>query len=1034
MDLRAAAKKGRPNSRRPSTGGSGGSVVPFPSSSGNSRAAGSDPDDAAKAAPVAKKNAVRNVPAAAAEKRQASRGAKRDANTNTHSCAQARPGANKTGAAPRNDTIAPKLAPTKPIADPVAPASAFGELADFIASVPPAKLPAGAQIWIVTNEMVAFHKNGGLGTATTGLIETLSARGVNLCIIYTARLDLKADYVRTAIAAIKARGIEFICLQEIVPDEWMSQPRRISYGCYWLLRDRRPAIVHFNDYLGNGYYTAQARYTGAALQNTIVVATVHGPTRWAQGIDERPVATPEQQEICFLEEKTLEFCDAVLGVSHHLLDWLKHEGVALPRHSHVHKNIMPALADVALHRRLRARQLTEVVFFARQDVRKGFLIMLQAIRAVSADLPQLKFTFLGKFSNIAGEHSGALALDELRNVPTMIDFRHDLDRDAALRYLRRQGVLAVIPSMDENSPCTVFECIVEGIPFIASAVGGIPELVAAENQASVLFEPTAAALAAKIHDVAENGVQQATLAFDPPTIATQMVDGFCALYAEITKEHARRQAAAAQGTPLVSVVVTHFNRHHLLTPLFAALEQQTYTNFEVVLVDDGSTKPESIAFLEALAEKKFRFALTIVRTPNRYLGAARNAGVQRARGEFVKFQDDDNIPMKFEIESLVRAALTTNADVVTCMSRFFVEDYETSREAALADFEYFPLGASLPLALTHNEYGDANALVRRESFLADGGFTEIYGVGSEDYEFFVKSESLGRKIVFVPEPLFHYRVSGGSMLQSTSAYRGAKRARSGLVARESRWLKDLIDFNHEAALAREIRHMSWWRAGKREHPDLHRQMMEGDPESPQNIRRFLDLAARHGRLEDVMHMVLARQPGPDSQSVEDHARFLAQLHPSASELLGAKSRILKFNSFAKIELLQPTDDLPQGWSIFRVENNGMLVHPLTGRVTKVLVPRALPANTRKVSVKFSHRNTRGGKVRMGFDVRSGGQSMAESGWVEVLPGSEANAAVTIEVPSAVEHDLVLLSTIDGVQDFAWAFADHVSIEVETRRR
>jgi glycosyltransferase involved in cell wall biosynthesis len=1000
---------------------------------------GAEPSGAATPPSAAKKNPRRNNAPESDKKLAAPLGAKSVA-AKAHAANGVRrsPSAKLGAEAAAKDAVAAKPAASRaaaaPAAEAVATASDFGELADFIAGVPPAKLPAGAQVCIVTNELVAFHKNGGLGTATTGLAETLSARGVNLCIIYTAKLDLKADYVRTAIAAIKARGIEFVCLQEIVPDEWMSLPRRISYGCFWVLRDRRPAIVHFNDYLGNGYYTAQARYTGAALQNTIVIATVHGPTRWAHSIDERPVATPEQQEICFLEEKTLEFCDAVLGVSHHLLDWLKHEGVVLPRHSYVHKNIMPALADVALRRRLRAGQLTEVVFFARQDVRKGFLIMLQAIRSLSAHLPQLKFTFLGKYSNIAGEHSGAVALDELRHVPNMIDFRHDLDRDAALRYLRRQGVLAVIPSMDENSPCTVFECIVEGIPFIASVVGGIPELVAAGNRASVLFQPTAAALAAKILEVAEIGVQQATLAFDPPTIADQMVDGFSALYAEITKEHAQVQAEAARNTPLVSVVITHFNRHHLLTPLLDALEAQTYTNFEVVLVDDGSTKADSIAFLESLAKRKFRFALTVLRTPNRYLGAARNAGVQRARGEFVKFQDDDNLPMNFEIESLVRAALVTNADIVTCMSRFFVEDYETNREAALADFEYFPLGASLPLALTHNEYGDANALVRRESFLADGGFTEIYGVGSEDYEYFVKSESLGRKIVFVPEPLFHYRVSGGSMLQSTSAYRGAKRARSGLVARDSRWLKDLIDFNHEAALAREIRHMSWWRAGRREHPDLHRQMMEGDPESPQNIRRFLDLAARHGRLEDVMHMVLARQPGSDAQSIEDHARFLAQLHPSASELLAARSRILKFNSFAKIELLQPTEDLPQGWSIFRVENNGMLVHPLTGRVTKVLVPRALPANTRKVSVKFSHRNARGGKVRMGFDVRSGGQSMVESGWVEVLPGSEANAAVVIDVPSAVEHDLVLLSTIDGVQDFAWAFADHVSIEVDTRRR
>jgi hypothetical protein len=142
----------------------------------------------------------------------------------------------------------------------------------------------------------------------------------------------------------------------------------------------------------------------------------------------------------------------------------------------------------------------------------------------------------------------------------------------------------------------------------------------------------------------------------------------------------------------------------------------------------------------------------------------------------------------------------------------------------------------------------------------------------------------------------------------------------------------------------------------------------------------------------------------------------------------ARARILKFNSFAKIELLQPTDNLPKGWSIWRVEPNGLLVHPLSGRTTQVLVPGALPAKTRKVSVKFSHRNALGGKVRMGFEIRSGGEMVVQSGWVEVLPGSEAHAAVVIEDPSAVANDLVLLSTIEGAQDYAWAFADHVSIE------
>lgn len=943
----------------------------------------------------------------------------------------------KTKPAPGGRSTAPRdnaISAPEAFADPRPVTAGFRELADFIASVPAAQLEPGTRVCIVTNEMVAFHKNGGLGTATTGLIETLAERGAKLCVIYTARLDLNADYVRSAIADIRLRGIEFICLQESVPEDWMGSPRRISYACYWLLRRQQAAIIHFNDYLGNGFYTAQARHTGTALHNSIVITTVHGPTRWALCSDERPLATAAQQEICFLEERTLEFCDVVLGVSHHMLQWLRARGVKLPKHSYVHKNIMPVAGEATLPRRLLAGQLSEVVFFARQDVRKGFLIMLAAIRALSASLPQLKFTFVGKFSNIAGEHSGAVALDELRQVPNMIDFRHNFDRNAGLRYLRRHGVLAVIPSMDENSPCTVFECIVEGIPFIASSVGGIPEMVARDNHASVLFAPTAAALAGKIREVAERGVDQAGLAFDPPVIADQMMDGFAALCAEIGREHAQALAASASQKPLVSVVVTHFNRHHLLKPLLAALERQTYKNFEVIVVDDGSTKPAAVAYVSSLKRAKFRYKLTVLRTENRYLGAARNAGVQAARGEFVKFQDDDNLPLAHEIEFFVRAALTAGADIVTGMSRYFRDEAETDTEIDLATFHYFPLGASLPLSLTHNEYGDANALVRRASFIEDGGFTELYGVGSEDYEFFLKSESLGRKIAFVPEPLFNYRVSDTSMLQSTSAYCGAMRARAGLRPSNQRWLHELIEFTHEFALAGDIRHLSWWRAGKRQYCDLHRQMMEGNPESPENISRFLDLAARYGRLEDVMHMVLAQNNLFDQRRLpEGNARrFLDSALPPRDHL-AAKPSILKFDSFSDIELLQPTDNLPKNWSIYRIENNGMLVHPLTGRITQVLVPRALPANTKKVSVKFSHRNALGGKVRMGFEIRSAGQTVIESGWVEVLPGSEAHAAVIVDMPSPVENDLVLLSTIEGVQDYAWAFADHLSIELDRAR-
>jgi hypothetical protein len=69
----------------------------------------------------------------------------------------------------------------------------------------------------------------------------------------------------------------------------------------------------------------------------------------------------------------------------------------------------------------------------------------------------------------------------------------------------------------------------------------------------------------------------------------------------------------------------------------------------------------------------------------------------------------------------------------------------------------------------------------------------------------MKSESRGRKIVLVPEPLFNYRVSDSGMLQSGSLYRGASRARAGLQHGSERWLRGLIESVHEAALGPEIR-------------------------------------------------------------------------------------------------------------------------------------------------------------------------------------------------------------------------------------
>src|SRR5262249_1285874 len=90
-----------------------------------------------------------------------------------------------------------------------------------------------------------------------------------------------------------------------------------------------------------------------------------------------------------------------------------------------------------------------------------------------------------------------------------VSFATDLDQPEALAQLRRPGTVAVTPPLGATPPHTVHQGPAQGIPFLASAVGGIPELIAERDRAQVLFPPTVegvrAALARAISDEHPHG-------------------------------------------------------------------------------------------------------------------------------------------------------------------------------------------------------------------------------------------------------------------------------------------------------------------------------------------------------------------------------------------------------------------------------------------------------------------------------------------------------------------------------------------------
>ena len=112
--------------------------------------------------------------------------------------------------------------------------------------------------------------------------------------------------------------------------------------------------------------------------------------------------------------------------------------------------------------------------------------------------------------------------------------------------------------------------------------------------------------------------------------------------------------------PMVSVVMPVYNSGKYLRECLDSLISQTFTDFEVICADDGSTD-DSPAILREYAEKDQRF--TILSQDHAYAGAARNLGMSHARGKYLIFLDSDDRFLPRMLELTVKKAEEAGADI-----------------------------------------------------------------------------------------------------------------------------------------------------------------------------------------------------------------------------------------------------------------------------------------------------------------------------------------------------------------------------------
>jgi len=242
-------------------------------------------------------------------------------------------------------------------------------------------------------------------------------------------------------------------------------------------------------------------------------------------------------------------------------------------------------------------------------------------------------------------------------------------------------------------------------------------------------------------------------------------------------------------SPRVSVIVPTYNRAGLLARALQSVLAQSWTDFEVLVVDNGSTD-ETPSIASTFTDARIRW----LRVETRGASAARNAAISEARGVWVAFLDDDDEWYPAFLEQQFAAADASGAVVVFCSA---VEE-----TAAGTRWEHAPPAGAQPGldAMTRGWHPFIGCvMVRRDALVAAGGFVTSLAV-REDWHLLLRL-ALTVPFAATPEPLMvrhHHRGPrlGGNADAALMADRvldrdfGAairRRAGSGAYARWYRW-------------------------------------------------------------------------------------------------------------------------------------------------------------------------------------------------------------------------------------------------------
>ncbi len=245
--------------------------------------------------------------------------------------------------------------------------------------------------------------------------------------------------------------------------------------------------------------------------------------------------------------------------------------------------------------------------------------------------------------------------------------------------------------------------------------------------------------------------------------------------------------------PLISVVMPCYKMGQFIAEALESVGKQSYTNWEVIAVDDCGPEDGTREIVEKFAQRHTRHRVEFIRHPeNRRLGATRNTAVEAALGKLIAFLDPDDYWLPNHLEAHILARETDpEIDVSGSSMRVLLEDGITGWPQVWGysawEASYFPATLSLRSAINPSA-----VVINRNTFLKAGGFDtspELHMV--EDYDLWFRLQRNRAKFYILPEITGVYRKHEGAATAPSQKEASQQRSEALAAKHYKQWLPSL---------------------------------------------------------------------------------------------------------------------------------------------------------------------------------------------------------------------------------------------------